>query len=284
MNKEEAIKIVRSHYPANKQMLNEALEFLIPELKEDENEEIRKEIIAVFKGQIAFTSEEDAKKYIDWLEKQVPVYLSHDDEIMIRQLTEYFTTGKGLQNTNDTVVEWLEDVKRKLEKQGEQKPADKVEPKFKVGEWIITPENKVLQITSIEGTTYRFNHESHYWETYYCDKQCRLWTIQDAKDGDVLHCWIDGDEFILIYKGVKDGYITTYGHLYQKLKLFAEEPTTMFCRTIQGHFTPATKEQHDTLMKVMAGAGYTFDFDKKELKELKKIEQKWWRTDYDRQL
>jgi len=38
MNKEEAIKIVRSHYPANKQMLNEALEFLIPELKVSEDE------------------------------------------------------------------------------------------------------------------------------------------------------------------------------------------------------------------------------------------------------
>ena len=38
MNREEAIKIVKSHYPTNKQMLNEALGFLIPELKEDEDE------------------------------------------------------------------------------------------------------------------------------------------------------------------------------------------------------------------------------------------------------
>ena len=39
---------------------------------------------------------------------------SEDDEIMIQQLTEYFTTGKGLQNTNETVVEWLNDIKEKL--------------------------------------------------------------------------------------------------------------------------------------------------------------------------
>lgn len=44
MNKEEAIKIVRSHYPANKQMLNEALEFLISELKVSDDEKIRKAI------------------------------------------------------------------------------------------------------------------------------------------------------------------------------------------------------------------------------------------------
>ena len=36
---------------------------------------------------------------------------------------------------------------------------------------------------------------------------------------------------------------------------------------------PATKDQCDTLMKAMADAGWTFDFEKKELKELKKVEQ-----------
>ena len=45
MDRNEAIKVVKSHYPANKQMLNEALEFLIPELKESEDERIRKELI-----------------------------------------------------------------------------------------------------------------------------------------------------------------------------------------------------------------------------------------------
>jgi hypothetical protein len=32
--------------------------------------------------------------------------------------------------------------------------------------------------------------------------------------------------------------------------------------------TPAIKEQRDTLIKAMADAGYTFDFEKKELKIL----------------
>lgn len=49
-----------------------------------------------------------------------------------------------------------------------------VQPKFKVGDWIITPKNEVLQITSIEGTSYRFNNESHYWEICCCDEQCRF--------------------------------------------------------------------------------------------------------------
>ena len=59
-------------------------------------------------------------KKMTWLEKQGECHISHDDEIMIEQLTEYFTTGHGLQNTNETVVAWLNDVKRKLEKQGSE--------------------------------------------------------------------------------------------------------------------------------------------------------------------
>jgi len=98
---------------------------LFPHLAESEDERIRKGLIQYFS---TFTLDTFAglepKKILSWLKKQVPACLSHDDEIMIRQLTEYFTTGKGLQNTNDTVVEWLADVKRKLEKQGEQKSAE----------------------------------------------------------------------------------------------------------------------------------------------------------------
>lgn len=123
---DEALESMRdwiTYVPIDEVAKNYILE-TFPELKESEDERIRKEIIQFFKEK----DEEDFEEWVPkveiltWLEKQVPACLSHDDEIMIRQLTEYFTTGKGLQNTNDTVVEWLADVKRKFEKQGEQKP------------------------------------------------------------------------------------------------------------------------------------------------------------------
>lgn len=146
----------------------------------------------------------------------------------------------------------------------EQKPDDKVEPKFKVGDYVV---GKYISgyISEVRDDCYLLDYQG-----FSINKQdnYHLWTIRDAKDGDVLHCWIDGDEFILIYKGIKDGYITTYGHLYQKFKSFSEEPTAMFCRTIQGHFTPATKEQRDLLFQKIKEAGYEWDG-----KELKKVEQ-----------
>ena len=96
------------------------MEYLFPELKINEDEKIRKRISQALHGDVL-----DFDEIIQadtWLEKQGECHISHDDEIMIKQLTEYFTTGHGLQNTNETVVEWLNDVKEKLEKQGEQKP------------------------------------------------------------------------------------------------------------------------------------------------------------------
>lgn len=69
MEREEAIKIVKSHYPANKQMLNEALEFLIPELKESEDERIRKALVRFHKSTIDVDGIK-GEEIVAWLEKQ----------------------------------------------------------------------------------------------------------------------------------------------------------------------------------------------------------------------
>ena len=99
------------------------LESLFPELKESEDERIRKTLIDYFNTCAGdYYGELKLDSIIAWLEKQGECHISHDDKIMIKQLTEYFTTGHGLQNTNETFVTWLNDVKEKLEKQGEQNP------------------------------------------------------------------------------------------------------------------------------------------------------------------
>lgn len=74
MDRNEAIKVVKSHYPANKQMLNEALEFLIPELKESEGEAIRKALIKYYSfdkdGGSHALDNITPKQIVTWLEKQ----------------------------------------------------------------------------------------------------------------------------------------------------------------------------------------------------------------------
>jgi len=159
-----------------------------------------------------------------------------------------------------------------LEKQAEQNSAIFI-PKFKVGDWITFTRKdgtrEVLQVSDIIDDRYHFNHLLQIsWSIKECDEKCHLWTIQDAKDGDVL---ATGDE-IFIHNGKLDliGRVCAYCGIYKTYnELRFNCAANNYFTYIKPH--PATKEQRDTLMKVMTDAGYTFDFEKKELK---KIEQK----------
>jgi hypothetical protein len=79
-----------------------------------------------------------------------------------------------------------------LEKQGKQKPADKVEPKFHEGDWIISNnKNSIYQVIEVKRGIYVIrdnadNHEYHIGIEE-CEKSGRLFTIQDAKDGDLSY-------------------------------------------------------------------------------------------------
>jgi hypothetical protein len=149
----------------------------------------------------------------------------------------------------------------------EQNPAVKVEPMFRVGDWIVSNEKLyvyqieeinefVVKVREINGETFVVNVN--------CLKDAHLWSIKDAKDGDVL---IDKDINVIgIFEGVegmcwhskfyysnvtKEFYGIEYGGSHQKE--FAK---------------PATKEQRDMLFQKMKEAGYEWDAEKKELKLL----------------
>ena len=153
-----------------------------------------------------------------------------------------------------------------------------IEPKFKVGDWIISDtaakDYCVVKINEIKDGNYHITSVYGYrgFNSFNMfEKNYHLWTIQDAKDGDVLFIRSttgSSDIFILFYNidennnaKIYCSYDSKYGFIKEKYR-FKSRVTD--CK-------PATKEQRDTLFKAMADAGYTFDFDKKELK---KIEQK----------
>ena len=181
--------------------------------------------------------------------------------------------GEGALNGYDkTVCFATEEEKQKLFQaikdngykwNAETKTLEKlVKPRFEVGDWIITPKNKVLQITSIEGTSYRFNNESYYWEICYCDEQCRFWTIQDAKDGDVLTT----SSGAFIYNGNNGG--GSCPGCYCGINTLGRFKTGSETHWTGKAVFPATKEQRNDLMKAMNDAGYEWDAEKKELKKL----------------
>jgi len=184
---------------------------------------------------------------------------------------------------------YKKDVIAWLEKQGEQKSVDyeninlqpnefasKVEPKFKVGDWIVDKESKEVfhiekklvnttEIVDVEGDDYHVPN-------YILEEDYDVWTIQDAKDGDILA--VENRPFI--YNGEGNplsvgGYcgITNNGILkiHEESPGYGPQGWTMF----DGDIYPATKEQRDTLKKAMAGAGWEFDFEKKVLNRIEKM-------------
>lgn len=129
MDRNEAIKVVKSHYPANKQMLNEALECLIPELKESKDERIRKAIIEYLRQRLDRSPSIPAAigSWIAWLEKQGEQKLdwNKEDEKMIgrlRDIVEKYAFSHSAVDVNGELCEkeyieadnWLKSLKQRI--------------------------------------------------------------------------------------------------------------------------------------------------------------------------
>lgn len=177
----------------------------------------------------------------------------------------------------------------------EQKPSGEIEPKFKAGNWYQCTKNFVGKgVTFDRNTAYYCTQEGCLQDEYGCHIAIvkdlydifKLWTIQDAKDGDILSIswWEDEDlwEKIIIFKkyhsdGVKGLFsmpcVEGYGNTFKNGKLAFKEEVPYYSRTWTCKLHPATKEQRDTFMKVMNDAGYEWDVEKKKLKKL--VEQKF---------
>ena len=222
----------------------EKLENIFPELKESEDERIRKELCKAIWTYIPY---ENAQEYIAWLEKQY----------------------------NDCPE------------------AANIEPKFHEGEWITTTDEegnvtteKIIEFWGDKVRLIDINGVYSLWPKHELNYY-HLWTIADAKVGDVL---VDENNNIGLYSGEKDD-----------LDLYWHSCIYLGCDgyfrggfDIEGYHTykntkPATKEQRDLLFQKMKEAGYEWDATKKKLKEIKVktldpdkviewLNNNWWYT------
>ena len=155
----------------------------------------------------------------------------------------------------------MQDINTWLEKQCENKPLDKVEPKFHEGDWIIFAENhnSVYQVERIDNYHYYMRHYlGSLMTAHYDNKLIRLWNIKDAKEGDVLvH-----NGYTFIFVGIKDGIVQA---INEEDML---EPVPFGELDKNNDYHPATKEQRETLFAKIKEAGYEWDDEKKELKRI----------------
>ena len=229
-----------------------------PELKESEDESMVKFIknqLFNIKKTITENYELDAKltKAICWIEKQCEQKIKTPEESL----------GIDSDTYNKIVDECI---------YGEQKPIDKVEPKFEVGDLIT---NGIL-VGRVDAINKRGYHA--YFGDFYSDipdvNNWHKWTIQDAKDGDIL-C---SNQIIVLFKQWEDDIDYNFVIAHAGIDISGKLQITNGHWLINNKSKPATKEQRDLLFHKMHEAGYEWDANKKELI---KIEQKpaWSKED-----
>lgn len=161
--------------------------------------------------------------------------------------------------------EWLDSIFDEIKSKNEEKLTYKVAPRFKVGDWVVRGKT-IAQILDIQERYYvglDIDGNDFTSSRFLSDDKIRLWTIQDAKDGDVLVCDDKNlkTPFVAIYNGLKDNF-TFSSHCFIGFN-------GIFYEGEEGHdiedIKPATKEQRGLLFAKMKEAGYEWDNEKKQI-------------------
>lgn len=192
---------------------------------------------------------ESEDEFIEKIRKNIISYLNN------RQITSIAESS-----ATERWISWLE-------KKGEQKTTDKVGPKFKVGDWITNGYCK-YQITFID-SRYWYSETRVLGDVESIDEKYHLWSIADAKDGDVL---VYGNNpadhhlrIIMLFKSMR-----TFNSAFNHFHIFDDEFRINDWCDCGKTAHPATKEQRDLLFQKMKEAGYEWDEEKKQLKRVEK--------------
>ena len=178
-------------------------------------------------------------------------------------------------------VEWFgfdskffKDVSQKecldwIEKQCEQS-----KPKFNEGDWIVQENIGVYKVIEVCESWYEVidTEDNHYSISFDKEYMCHLWTINDAKDGDILAC----NKEILLFKSysVQDRRISLYCWYNGKTNNFHNKEVKDILLTTKNKIDPATKEQREQFEKTITNSGYEWDAEKKELKKIAETNKK----------
>lgn len=281
------------------------LQDVFPELKESEDDRMRKGLITFLEQVFYFGKntnfdkwdKSDCSDWIAWLEKkrEKKQEWSEDDEnefnhiIHILNLAEEEQEIKGYNNLIGT-VDWFKSLKDKIQlkqsNKSQAKPvletvdekstdnANKVQPKFKVGDWIVYDDNicKIMKMSP----GYQFyhcidikNHSRIFNRSL--ENEIHLWTIQDAKDGDIIYAKSKFNDFsyIRIFFKLENG--KSWGHCYitsEDSEHWNFEYGKGFLRIDSHDFYPASKKQRDLLFYKMKESDYEWDSKSKEVTPL----------------
>ena len=198
-------------------------------------------------------------------------------EQMIGLLRTPIAQRKGINIPSDECLIWAGELEKEFKSlisnsNDVQNPADKVEPKFHEGDWIVHNRTRVMfkivdakpMIITVVNTL----GDHHTISTDAVEENYHLWSIKDARDGDVLAT----DSWLYIFKYTNNKALIQFhctcpinGRPYKWCFSSDDSYLDIYAGA---NIHPATKEQRDILLQKMHEAGYNFDFEKKELKKI----------------
>ena len=127
MTREEAIEIVKKNWPEGRHQIKEALEFLVPELKESDDERM----IAAIKQAVKLSSQEGGflinnitrEEALAWLEKQKPVEWSDEDELMLNSIIDVLKLTNGAAQMK---IDWLKSLRPQPKQEWSEEDKDRL--------------------------------------------------------------------------------------------------------------------------------------------------------------
>ena len=158
---------------------------------------------------------------------------------------------------------------------------EKYESKFHEGDWVIgrVSENEPRQIAEITEEGYKTTYGG--WIGFSFEEDMHLWSIQDAKDGDVL---VRNNDMLSIcifshFDGIYNKFSSFLCHCGLEGEGLGQELSINGYHDNSKNYVPATKEQCDLLFQKMKDAGYEWDVEKKELKKIEQKPVEWSEED-----
>lgn len=268
---DEAVKEASIAYKDEDRHLKAVLERIFPELADSKDERIRKAIIKflidVNNGAYR-KSELEIASWIAWLEKQ-------GQNKLIDKVEPKFKVGDkvyALRNRFECTIESMDettyygdttnfDIKDQDNwKLVEQKSVDKIEPKFKVGDFIV---NYYCMGKVIELTNDAYLLDSGQGIPFSCEHNAHLWTIEDAQDGDLIYVSTEEKGIQAIFHEYKDK--TIFFHCY--LCSDFEQGGYMPIGSVELVY-PLQKTHYKRFFEKMHEAGYEWNAEKKESKKI----------------
>ena len=253
--------------------VGQMVEHIFPELKESKDEKHRKWILEYLYNGLQKADEQFKPQFMSalyWLKKQGEKKAKMIDVDKVIEWLDKMRICLTQSGASQNIIEQLKQDFGLQTKQGEQKPTDKIEPKFKVGDWFVNNKRKdVFLIKSITNgyctlEDIKGNIISPCLPP--CESDSHIWTIRDAKDGDVL---VASDGSIFLFAGVVDCAckyyvaLTTDNHV--EINKEAKGGYWETSRAVH----PATKEQRVLLFEKIKQEGYEWGQKEKKLIKMK---------------